>query len=295
MYGIPAAALTMTPFDAPFQPDAVRITGKTHAPTLIDPFGRAIDYVRVSVTDRCDLRCVYCMPERMRSCPGREVLTLEELERVGTVFIGLGARKLRLTGGEPLVRKGVMGWSKGWSRHLRSGALDELTLTTNGARLADSPTDLARAGRAAGQRLDGHARRRPVPPAHARRRPRASAPGRGGCHGARACDVKINVVALSARQSGGDPGHGPVGARPGPRPDPDRDHADGRGRRGPHRPVPVAARACASELAAIWTLTPDAHAPAVRRAMCGWRRPAGGSASSRRSATPSATPATGCA
>ena len=113
---------------------------------LVDPFGRSITYVRVSVTDRCDLRCVYCMAEHMTFLPKAEVLTLEELDRVASAFIGLGVRKLRLTGGEPLVRKGFMSLVEGLSRHLRSGALDELTLTTNGTQLARFAGDLARHG-----------------------------------------------------------------------------------------------------------------------------------------------------
>lgn len=113
---------------------------------LVDPFGRAITYVRVSVTDRCDLRCTYCMAEHMRFLPKREVLSLEELDRLCTAFIGLGTRKIRLTGGEPLVRKGFMSLVDGLSRHLNSGALEELTLTTNGTQLASFASDLAMAG-----------------------------------------------------------------------------------------------------------------------------------------------------
>ncbi|CAN1535897.1 MoaA Molybdenum cofactor biosynthesis enzyme [Caulobacteraceae bacterium] len=115
-------------------------------PALIDGFGRTVTYLRVSVTDRCDLRCVYCMAEKMVFLPKAEVLTLEELDRVSSAFIGLGVRKLRLTGGEPLVRKGFMGLVESLSRHLKSGALDELTLTTNGTRLAEFAADLARLG-----------------------------------------------------------------------------------------------------------------------------------------------------
>ena len=112
---------------------------------MIDPFGRKITYLRVSVTDRCDFRCVYCMPERMTFLPRREVLTLEELERVAGVFIGLGARKLRLTGGEPLVRRGVLDLVARLGARLGRG-LDELTLTTNGTRLAEAAPALAAAG-----------------------------------------------------------------------------------------------------------------------------------------------------
>ena len=113
---------------------------------MIDPFGRKISYLRVSVTDRCDFRCVYCMAEDMTFLPKAEILTLEELDRLCSAFVRLGVRKLRLTGGEPLVRKGVMGLIERLSRHLDSGALDELTLTTNGTRLAAHAVELARLG-----------------------------------------------------------------------------------------------------------------------------------------------------
>lgn len=103
---------------------------------LVDPFGRAISYLRVSVTDRCDYRCVYCMSEHMSFLPKAEVLSLEELERVCGAFIALGARKLRLTGGEPLVRRNIMTLFRNLGRHLGAGSLTELTLTTNGSQLA---------------------------------------------------------------------------------------------------------------------------------------------------------------
>jgi cyclic pyranopterin phosphate synthase len=102
----------------------------------VDPFGRMITYLRVSVTDRCDFRCVYCMAEDMTFLPKRDLLTLEELDRVCSTFVALGVRKLRLTGGEPLVRRNVMSLVRSLSRHLKSGALKELTLTTNGSQLA---------------------------------------------------------------------------------------------------------------------------------------------------------------
>jgi len=113
---------------------------------LIDPFARAITYLRVSVTDRCDFRCVYCMSENMTFLPKKELLTLEELDRMCSTFIRLGVRKLRITGGEPLVRKGIMTFFRGMTRHLDSGALDELTLTTNGSQLARFSDDLFAAG-----------------------------------------------------------------------------------------------------------------------------------------------------
>jgi len=109
---------------------------------LIDPFGRHVTYFRVSVTDRCDFRCVYCMAENMTFLPKRDLLTIEELDRVCTAFIDKGVRKMRLTGGEPLVRRGIMTLVESLSRHLRSGALDELTLTTNGSQLAKYAPEL---------------------------------------------------------------------------------------------------------------------------------------------------------
>jgi cyclic pyranopterin phosphate synthase len=113
---------------------------------MIDPFGRAISYLRVSVTDRCDFRCVYCMAEDMAFLPRKDLLSLEELDRLCTVFIEKGVRKLRLTGGEPLVRKNIMHLVRELSRHLRSGALEELTLTTNGSQLWRFAGELADAG-----------------------------------------------------------------------------------------------------------------------------------------------------
>jgi cyclic pyranopterin phosphate synthase len=114
--------------------------------TLVDPFARAITYLRVSVTDRCDFRCVYCMSEDMTFLPKAEILSLEELERLCGAFVRLGVRKLRLTGGEPLVRRNIMSLFRGLSRHLESGALDELTLTTNGSQLAKYADELASLG-----------------------------------------------------------------------------------------------------------------------------------------------------
>ena len=113
---------------------------------MIDPFGRSITYLRVSVTDRCDFRCVYCMAEDMTFLPKAEVLSLEELERLCAAFIRRGVRKLRLTGGEPLVRKNVMSLIRGLGRRLDSGALDELTLTTNGSQLAKYAKELVAIG-----------------------------------------------------------------------------------------------------------------------------------------------------
>jgi cyclic pyranopterin phosphate synthase len=113
---------------------------------LVDPFGRAISYLRVSVTDRCDFRCVYCMAENMSFLPKSEILTLEELDRLCSAFIARGVRKLRLTGGEPLVRRGIMTLVNSLSRHLGTGDLAELTLTTNGSQLEKYAGDLRAAG-----------------------------------------------------------------------------------------------------------------------------------------------------
>ena len=125
-----------TLLDRPFAPAA----------PVIDPFGRAITYLRVSVTDRCDLRCVYCMAEDMTFLPKAEILTLEELDRVCSAFVHMGVQKLRLTGGEPLVRRNIMSLVRSLSRHLDSGALRELTLTTNATQLAKYAHELADCG-----------------------------------------------------------------------------------------------------------------------------------------------------
>ena len=113
---------------------------------MVDPFGRAINYLRVSVTDRCDFRCTYCMSEHMTVLPKKDLLTLEELDRLCSLFITRGVRKLRLTGGEPLVRKNIMSLVRNLGRHVRTGALDELTLTTNGSQLAKFAGELADCG-----------------------------------------------------------------------------------------------------------------------------------------------------
>lgn len=113
---------------------------------MIDPFGRSVTYLRVSVTDRCDFRCIYCMAEDMSFLPKAEILTLEELDRLCSAFVAKGVRKLRLTGGEPLVRRNVMWLIERLGRHLKTGTLDELTLTTNGSQLARHAEGLAKAG-----------------------------------------------------------------------------------------------------------------------------------------------------
>lgn len=113
---------------------------------LIDTFCRRVSYLRVSVTDRCDFRCTYCMAEKVEFLPRKDLLTLEELDRLCSAFVGLGVTKLRVTGGEPLVRRGIMDFFRAMSRHVASGALRELTLTTNGSQLARHAETLAACG-----------------------------------------------------------------------------------------------------------------------------------------------------
>lgn len=113
--------------------------------SMVDTYGRHISYLRLSVTDRCDLRCTYCMPEKMRFLPKSELLSLDELDRLASGFIAKGVRKLRITGGEPLVRKDILSLIQNLSRHLKSGQLDELTLTTNGTQLSKFALELAQA------------------------------------------------------------------------------------------------------------------------------------------------------
>jgi GTP 3',8-cyclase len=113
---------------------------------MIDPFGRSVTYLRVSVTDRCDFRCVYCMPEHMTFLPKADVLTLEELDRLCSAFIAKGVNKLRLTGGEPLVRRDVMKLFRSLGRHIETGKLNELTVTTNGSQLARFASELVDCG-----------------------------------------------------------------------------------------------------------------------------------------------------
>lgn len=131
----------------PLRPQIAGMSGVSPAPSpLTDPFGRGINYLRVSVTDRCDLRCVYCMAEDMTFLPKREILSLEELDRLCGAFIALGTDKIRLTGGEPLVRKGVMTLVRSLGARLGAGGLRELTITTNGTQLAKMADDLFAAG-----------------------------------------------------------------------------------------------------------------------------------------------------
>jgi GTP 3',8-cyclase len=147
--GARANSLPLTPGSGSarygFMNEFVRPIAAGAAP-LIDPFGRHVTYLRVSVTDRCDFRCVYCMAEDMTFLPKKDLLTLEELDRVGSAFIAKGVRKIRLTGGEPLVRKGIMTLVESLGRHLRSGGLDELTLTTNGSQLSKYASELVAHG-----------------------------------------------------------------------------------------------------------------------------------------------------
>ena len=123
-----------------------QIVSHSPQPPMVDPFGRTVSYLRVSVTDRCDFRCVYCMSEHMTFLPKKDLLTLEELDRLCSAFVAKGVRKLRITGGEPLVRKNIMWLFRAVSRHLASGALDELTLTTNGSQLPKYARELADTG-----------------------------------------------------------------------------------------------------------------------------------------------------
>ena len=118
----------------------------TPSAQLVDPFGRHVSYLRVSVTDRCDFRCTYCMSENMTFLPKKDLLTLEEMDRLCSTFIEEGVKKIRLTGGEPLVRKNIMSLVESLSRQLKSGALEELTLTTNGSQLARHAAELAHHG-----------------------------------------------------------------------------------------------------------------------------------------------------
>jgi len=113
---------------------------------MIDPFNRTVDYIRISVTDRCDFRCVYCMAENMTFLPKKDLLTLEELDRLASTFIELGVRKIRLTGGEPLVRRDIMTLFHALGRHLKTGDLDELTVTTNGSQLERFADELVATG-----------------------------------------------------------------------------------------------------------------------------------------------------
>ena len=245
---------------------------------LVDPFGRAITYVRVSVTDRCDFRCVYCMAEDMTFLPKRDVLSLEELDRLCSAFVARGVRKLRLTGGEPLVRKNVMTLVRSLSRHLRSDALDELTLTTNGSQLERFASELAANGiRRINVSVDT------LDPQKFRAITRwgeldkvlagIAAAQAAGIH------VKINAVALKGVNE---------------------DEFDDliRWTHGAGMELTLIETMPLGEVGADRTdqylpLSSPTR-PAAQRAMCALPRPVGGSASSRRSPTISAKAATGC-
>jgi cyclic pyranopterin phosphate synthase len=206
---------------------------------MIDPFGRSVSYLRVSVTDRCDLRCVYCMAEDMTFLPKAEVLTLEELDRLCGAFISLGVQKIRLTGGEPLVRRGVMSLVESLGQRLGTGALRELTLTTNGTQLTKYADGLAKAGvRRINVSLDT------LDAARFRAATRWGEIGKvlDGIFAAKAAGlhVKINAGRPARRQRGRVRQHAGLVRPARLRPLPDRDHAARRDRRGPRRPVPAA-------------------------------------------------------
>lgn len=144
--GMPESAIPhAAPLAVPVPAAAQTLARQAIAP-LVDPFGRAITYLRVSVTDRCDLRCVYCMSEHMTFLPKADILSLEELDRLCAAFVTRGVRKLRITGGEPLVRRDIMRLFRSLSRHVGSGALEELTVTTNGSQLGKFAAELADCG-----------------------------------------------------------------------------------------------------------------------------------------------------
>ena len=213
---------------------------------LTDPFGRRITYLRVSVTDRCDMRCLYCMSEHMHFLPKRDLLTLEELDRLTTVFIRRGVRKLRITGGEPLVRRDIMSLFRGLSRHFASGGLEELTLTTNGSQLSRFAMELVDCGvRRVNVSLDS------LDPAKFRRITRwgdleqvmagidaAQQAGLGGQDQHRGAE---------GGQRGRDRDTAGMGAWPGHGPHVDRGHADGRYRAVARRTV-LALVACSKTL-----------------------------------------------
>ena len=206
---------------------------------LIDPFARAINYLRVSVTDRCDFRCVYCMSENMTFLPKKELLTLEELDRMCSTFIGLGVEKLRITGGEPLVRKGIMTFFDGMTRHLEAGTLKELTLTTNGSQLEKYANDLFAAGvRRVNISLDTLDEKKFADITRWGRLPQVL---RGVDAALKAgLKVKINAVALKGFNEPELQQYNAVVCRAGHGPDVDRSYANGRHReRGSPKPILV--------------------------------------------------------
>jgi cyclic pyranopterin phosphate synthase len=199
---------------------------------MIDPFGRKISYLRVSVTDRCDFRCTYCMAEDMTFLPKADLLTLEELDRLCSAFVAKGVRKLRITGGEPLVRRNVMSLFRSLGRHLQSGALDEITLTTNGSQLARFASDLHAAGvRRVNVSLDT------LDPALFTRITRwgkaRQCPGRHRCSATRRPQGQDQRCCLAGRERRRNWKADAVGPWTGHGPHADRNNADGGHGRGP--------------------------------------------------------------
>ncbi len=258
-----------------------RIDRATPRAPLVDTFGRAVTYLRVSVTDRCDFRCVYCMAEHMTFLPKPELLTLEELDRLCSAFVARGVRKLRLTGGEPLVRRDVMTLFRSLGRHLDSGALEELTLTTNGSQLARFAVRARRLRRQAHQRLARHARPAAFSGADPLGRPQQGARrhrrGAGRRHPRQAQRRRP-----ARRERGRDPLADRMGAWARHGRLADRGHAARRDRLRARRPVPAALHRPrpASKSAGRWRTSRSA--PAARRATSRSPRPAASSASSPR-------------
>lgn len=260
---------------------------------MIDPFGRAITYVRISVTDRCDFRCVYCMAENMTFVPKAELLTLEELDRLASVFIELGVRRIRLTGGEPLVRRNVMWLVEQIGRHVHEGRLEELTLTTNGSQLERFAADLYRCGvRRINVSLDT---------LDARKFEALTRWGRfekvmAGIEAAKAAGlaIKINCVALKGVNEDefdrliawcGEEGFDLTLIETMPMGEIDVDRTE------QYLPLSLVR----ARLAQRWTLEDIDYRTGGQRAMSGSRKRAGASASSRRLPTISANRATACA
>ena len=240
--------------------DLDRPAGQPMRP-LVDPFARAITYLRVSVTDRCDFRCVYCMAENMTFLPKADLLTLEELDRLCTAFVVKGVRKLRLTGGEPLVRRGIMTLVGSLSRHLRSGALDELTLTTNGSQLAKYASELKSHGveriNVSLDTLDAGQ----VPRHHALGRDRQGA-RRHRRRAGRGAEGQDQRGGAQGRQRGRDCRPGRLGARPRHGDHADRGDAARRHRRGAARRNICRSRWCARGLPSATRSTTSTTAPA---------------------------------
>ena len=209
-----------------------------HAP-MIDPFGRHVTYLRVSVTDRCDFRCVYCMAEDMTFLPKKDLLSLEELDRVCSAFIEKGVKKLRLTGGEPLVRKGIMTLVESLGRHLALGRAGGTDAHHQRQPARETCRRTRGPWREAHQRLGRYAGRREVQGHHPLGRPRQGEGGHPRRAGGRAPD-QDQCRGAQGRQRRRDPRDDPLGAWGGHGPDPDRDHAAGRHRWRPHRPVSAA-------------------------------------------------------